>query len=102
MEKSSPNGAPGNDNASPLSLPAHCLTVEAALRDLKTHPDDGLTAQDAKSRLETYGPNKLEEGEGVSVIKIIIRQVANAMMLVKRPISLFPFHPVILMRTLFV
>ena len=95
MEKSQHKEGDGSGNNGPLSLPAHCLTVEATLRELKTHPDDGLTGADAKGRLEQYGPNKLEEGEGVSVVKIIIRQVANAMMLVKRPISFFPFRPVI-------
>jgi Na+-exporting ATPase len=76
-KNSSPNGA--------LSLPAHCLTAEQCVQELGTDPEDGLTTADAQSRLEKYGRNELGEGEGVSVIKIIIRQVANAMMLVKRP-----------------
>lgn len=71
-----------------LSQPAYCLTAEDTLQQFGTHADDGLTGDEAKRRLELYGPNQLEEGEGVSVIKIIIRQVANAMMLVKPPISL--------------
>ncbi|OAL71834.1 sodium transport ATPase [Trichophyton violaceum] len=65
-----------------LSHPAHCLTAEATTRELATNADDGLTAQEAKARLEKYGQNKLDDGEGVSVIKILIRQIANAMMLV--------------------
>lgn len=83
-EKKGPSG---------LSLPAHCLTAEATVQELGTHTDYGITTEEAKKRLDSYGPNQLEEGEGVSVIKILIRQIANAMMLVKRPISLTPFPP---------
>ncbi|PGG97223.1 potassium/sodium efflux P-type ATPase, fungal-type [Polytolypa hystricis UAMH7299] len=90
MEKSTAKPAPQgaeldtspSNNYAPLSLPAHCLTAEAAIRDLETHPDDGLTPDEAQRRLETYGLNQLEGGEGVSIVKILIRQVANAMMLV--------------------
>ena len=68
-----------------LSLPAHCLTAEATVQELGSRPNDGLTHEEAKKRLELYGPNQLDEGEGVSVVKILVRQIANAMMLVKRP-----------------
>lgn len=68
-----------------LSQPAHTLPFEAVLRELRTQIDDGLTPDEAARRLQTYGPNKLEEGEGVSIAKILVRQVANAMMLVKGP-----------------
>lgn len=78
--------------ASPLSQPAHTLTPEAALSELQSKLDDGLTSDEAKARLQKYGPNKLDEGEGVSMVKILVGQVANAMMLVKGPISLF-FSP---------
>ncbi|EAS32084.3 potassium/sodium efflux P-type ATPase, fungal-type [Coccidioides immitis RS] len=82
MEKTPQTQGPGQQGHGILSSPAHCLTYEEAIRELTTHPDDGLTAEEAKKRLETYGPNMLDEGEGVSVVKILIRQVANAMMLV--------------------
>ncbi|KAE8422914.1 hypothetical protein BDV36DRAFT_279451 [Aspergillus pseudocaelatus] len=66
---------------SPLSQPAHSLPYDVVIRELGTKLDEGLSAEEAKQRLDQYGPNKLEEGEGVSVVKILIRQVANAMML---------------------
>ncbi|KAK2762207.1 hypothetical protein FQN54_001216 [Arachnomyces sp. PD_36] len=72
----------GQDHNKPLTLPAHALSVDDALRELETHRDGGISSAVAKSRLEEYGPNMLEEGEGVSVVKILIRQIANAMMLV--------------------
>ncbi|KAJ5201657.1 ATPase P-type K/Mg/Cd/Cu/Zn/Na/Ca/Na/H-transporter [Penicillium cinerascens] len=67
---------------SPLSQPAHTLPYEAVLKELTTGLDEGLAPDEASRRLQQYGPNKLDEGEGVSVVKILIRQVANAMMLV--------------------
>ncbi|MBN0049353.1 hypothetical protein JS756_35990, partial [Streptomyces actuosus] len=70
---------------SPLHQPAHTLTYEAVIKELGTQLDDGLTPDEASRRLQQYGPNKLDEGEGVSVLKILVRQVANAMMLVKGP-----------------
>lgn len=65
-----------------LSQPAHSLSFEAVIRELGTNSDDGLTSVEVKERLEKYGQNILEGDEGVSIAKIFIRQVANAMMLV--------------------
>ncbi|KAI9925364.1 hypothetical protein MW887_006292 [Aspergillus wentii] len=73
---------------SPLHQPAHTLTFETVVKQLSTQIDDGLAPEEASRRLQQYGPNKLDEGEGVSVLKILVRQVANAMMLVKRPTKL--------------
>lgn len=70
----------------PLSAPAHTLPADVVIRELGTKLDEGLDKEEAARRLREYGPNKLDEGEGVSIVKILIRQIANAMMLVKRPI----------------
>ncbi|EED14448.1 sodium P-type ATPase, putative [Talaromyces stipitatus ATCC 10500] len=67
---------------SPLDHPAHSLPYEAVIKELNTSLDEGLTPDEASYRLQQYGPNKLDEGEGVSVVNILVRQVANAMMLV--------------------
>ncbi|KAJ0425276.1 hypothetical protein BJY00DRAFT_275095 [Aspergillus carlsbadensis] len=66
----------------PLTQPAHTLTQEAILNELKVDSEEGLSTAEAKKRLGEFGPNELEGGEGVSLIKIVIRQIANAMMLV--------------------
>ncbi|KAI9375826.1 hypothetical protein BJX61DRAFT_61556 [Aspergillus egyptiacus] len=66
----------------PLSQPAHALKYEDVIQELKVDSEEGLTTVEAKKRLELYGPNELEGGEGVSFAKIVIRQIANAMMLV--------------------
>jgi magnesium-transporting ATPase (P-type) len=73
---------------SPLSQPAHSLTYEAVIKELGTELDEGLSPGEATRRLDQYGPNKLDEGEGVSVVKILVRQVANAMMLVRGPLPI--------------
>ncbi|KAL4885491.1 hypothetical protein BJY04DRAFT_134785 [Aspergillus karnatakaensis] len=74
-------GGPRPGHAS-LSQPAYCLPYEVVLKEIGTKIDEGLTKDEAARRLQQYGPNKLDEGEGVSVVKILVRQVANAMMLV--------------------
>ncbi|KAJ5109937.1 hypothetical protein N7532_002582 [Penicillium argentinense] len=84
MSKESPQtqGSKSSTDVSYLSQPAHSLTYEEVIRELGTNSDDGLTSGEVKERLEKYGGNLLEGDEGVSFAKIIIRQVANAMMLV--------------------
>ncbi|KAK1144299.1 P-type ATPase [Aspergillus melleus] len=64
-------GVPG----SPLSHPAHTLPYHVVIKELETRIDEGLSNEEAQHRLQEYGPNKLEEGEGVSIIKILVRQV---------------------------
>ncbi|OAK95120.1 potassium/sodium eff [Phaeosphaeriaceae sp. SRC1lsM3a] len=66
----------------PLSLPAHSLTLSQTVDELKTDTWSGLDDTEAKRRVDEYGPNELDEAEGVSVVKILIAQVANAMTLV--------------------
>lgn len=68
----------------PLSQPAHSLSFEDVIAELGTNSDDGLTTAEVKERLEKYGQNMLEGDEGVSLAKIVIRQIANAMMLVSQ------------------
>lgn len=66
----------------PLSLPAHALSQATVIAEIKANADDGLPVNDAKARLEEYGPNELGDEAGVSYGKILLRQVANAMTLV--------------------
>jgi len=66
----------------PLSKPAHALPYSTVISEIKANSEDGLTASEAALRLEEYGPNQLGQQGGVSVVKIFVRQVANAMVLV--------------------
>lgn len=66
----------------PLSLPPHALSCSAFIEEIQAVPEDGLTDAEAKSRLEIHGTNELDDGPGVQPVKILIRQIANAMILV--------------------
>ncbi|KAK6208636.1 potassium sodium efflux p-type fungal-type ATPase [Colletotrichum tabaci] len=66
----------------PLSQPAHALTFQQLAEELRADTNHGLSAADAKARLEEYGHNDLGEAEGVQPFKIIVAQVANAMTMV--------------------
>merc|ERR1711977_302559 len=66
----------------PLPKPAHALDGNAVVEGLGGNARDGLTKEEAQSRLNEYGRNELDEGPGVPPFKILLRQIANAMMLV--------------------
>jgi len=67
----------------PMTKPAHALSFEDAAKELQANLEDGLTAGEAESRLAEHGKNELDNGPGVQPLKILVRQIANAMMLVK-------------------
>lgn len=76
----------------PLSGLPHTLTVEQAAQEIVANLSDGLTTTEAELRLQKYGLNELDDGPGVSPVKILVRQVANAMTLVKRTTRPFSGH----------
>ncbi|KAJ5346256.1 hypothetical protein N7452_004260 [Penicillium brevicompactum] len=43
-------------------------TYEAVINELSTGLDEGLAPDEASRRLQQYGPNKLDEGEGGSLV----------------------------------
>ncbi|WFD31016.1 P-type Na(+) transporter [Malassezia sp. CBS 17886] len=61
---------------------AHRFHGLAVVRALESDQLKGLTHAEAKARLQTYGANQLDGGEDISVVRILVRQVANAMTLV--------------------
>lgn len=77
-----------------LSRPAHALTHQQLAEELNADSLNGLSADEAKKRLEEFGKNELGEGEGVQPLKIVIAQVANAMTLVGVSISRYYKHQV--------
>ena len=68
----------------PLSRPAHALKYDDVVAEIGANALDGLTASEAATRLAEHGRNELDKGPGVSPTKILIRQVANAMILVRQ------------------
>ena len=61
------NGLPAADAAS--------RTAEEVLRALESSAREGLGSEEAKRRLEEFGPNVLDRGSGEGVWKILWRQV---------------------------
>lgn len=77
----SENHASGQANK-PLTKPAHALPYPTVIQEVEANAKDGLTASEANLRLEEYGRNEFGELGGVQPLKILLRQAANAMMLV--------------------
>ena len=75
------NHVSGQSNK-PMSKPAHALDCDTLVRELGADAQTGFSKSQASQRLNEFGRNELEDGPGVQPIKILIRQVANAMMLV--------------------
>jgi len=59
----------------------HSKTVEATVDELKTD-SNGLTSQEAKQRLTTYGPNELRKEKRKSSLKILLEQFTDILMLI--------------------
>ena len=53
-----------------------------SLKMLESDPEKGLTSEEAKIRLEKFGPNKLEEQKKKSWVRIFFEQMANPMIYV--------------------
>ncbi|KAI1485135.1 hypothetical protein F5X96DRAFT_683050 [Biscogniauxia mediterranea] len=66
----------------PMSRPAHALSYDQVIVELGSDILNGLSTGVAKQRVEEYGINDLGDSEGVSPLKIVIAQIANAMTLV--------------------
>ena len=59
----------------------HALTPEEAMDELKTSAE-GLTAQEAQTRVATYGPNELKKEKGKSPIKLFLGQFTDVLMII--------------------
>ncbi|KAI4865718.1 potassium/sodium eff [Hypoxylon rubiginosum] len=60
----------------------HTLAVESLEQLLETDVRNGLSSGEAARRLERDGPNKVEGAQGLSVWKILLRQVSNSLTMV--------------------
>ena len=63
-------------------IPWHTMSMEASIVRLKLPINIrkvGLTTEEAKARLEEYGPNKLTEGKKETIWQKIWKQVANVL-----------------------
>lgn len=66
----------------PMSRPAHSMSSEETLKQLRADPLSGLSSHEAAQRLTSAGRNELEQKKGVQPVKIFIEQIFNAMTLV--------------------
>ena len=55
---------------------------DEVLRDLGTGREQGLTGEDARKRLDTIGPNELEEREGRSIAAMLLAQLREVLVLI--------------------
>lgn len=67
-----------------LTYAPYLLTGDEVANQLQTDPDNGLSVEEAKSRLTEFGLNELIGGGGVSATRIMMKQIFNAMVLVSR------------------
>ena len=58
------------------------ISQEQTVSVLLSDSENGLSSDEAKARLEKYGPNKLEEKKKKSWIRIFFEQMANPMIYV--------------------
>ena len=64
------------------SVPFETLPLDEVKKGLSTDFEKGLTSEEAKARLEKYGPNKLEEKKKKSWFRIFLEQMNNPMIFV--------------------
>lgn len=65
-----------------MSKPAHALERHVLIQELGADAENGFSKATASEKLKEFGRNELDDGPGVQPVKILIRQIANAMMLV--------------------
>ncbi|KAK0646882.1 sodium transport ATPase 5 [Cercophora newfieldiana] len=73
---------PDDDGDKRLSRPAHALTIDQIIEEIKTCPINGLLEDEARERLERFGRNEFQSSKGVSAAEVLVRQLVNPMTLV--------------------
>jgi Na+-exporting ATPase len=70
---------PSDGDTSPALHAPHTLTSEEIAEQLGVDINHGLSHSEAESRLQLYGPNKVKGAEGLSMWKILLRQISNSL-----------------------
>ncbi|MGZ5015985.1 MAG: cation-transporting P-type ATPase, partial [Methylobacter sp.] len=71
-----------NQSKKPPSPPWHLLEAWQTTAWLKVDPELGLNHQEAKERLDTYGPNSIQEQSRRGPIRMFLGQFADFMIVV--------------------
>lgn len=74
---------PENQRATPLARPAHTLSFQDVIEGFGSNENSGLTPPEAQNRLDTYGTNDLGEAPSAQPADILLRQIMNALTLVR-------------------
>ncbi len=69
------SAAPSADHD--LKIAWHSLESDRVLEELHTHPQSGLSSEEAARRLEQYGPNQLAEAPRRTFLQLVIGQLNN-------------------------
>ncbi|KAI1495703.1 potassium/sodium efflux P-type ATPase [Biscogniauxia marginata] len=69
-------------SAATITDEPHTVPIESLERLLATNRSNGLDSSEAARRLDADGPNKVEGAKGLSVWKILLRQVSNSLTMV--------------------
>ncbi|KAI0503132.1 hypothetical protein F5B22DRAFT_564665 [Xylaria bambusicola] len=80
-DASSPTTKQRPDDLGGLCAP-HTLSVDLLACLLGTDASNGLSHSEAARRLDEHGPNRVEAAKGLSVWKILLRQVSNSLTVV--------------------
>ncbi|KAL5401513.1 hypothetical protein PMIN03_011440 [Paraphaeosphaeria minitans] len=70
------------DGNGPPLIAWHCQTAAQVAQTLDVDTSNGLSIQQAESRLRLHGPNKVKGAEGLSLWALLLRQVSNSLTLV--------------------
>ncbi|MEJ2571861.1 MAG: HAD-IC family P-type ATPase, partial [Anaerolineales bacterium] len=60
----------------------HALEADEVVHALETSPKSGLTSEEAKQRLEEYGPNELSEQPGTTLWQMALEQFNNFIVII--------------------
>lgn len=74
-----PQPNPTHGDISPALYAPHTLSPKDVAEQLGVDIQHGLSHIEAQSRLQLHGPNKVKGAEGLSMWKILLRQISNSL-----------------------
>lgn len=78
-EDNSPNWV---DQYTRLAETAHTVSADEVIRFLDTNIEEGLAGKEGERRLKICGTHKIKDDKGPGYLKVLLRQIFNAMNLV--------------------
>ena len=65
--------------------------IKTVIETLKTNPKTGLTQKEVKKRREQYGPNELKRKKKKTILKMILEQLTDKMIIILLIASILSF-----------